>query len=57
VSRIWITAKPGSADVVLFMNRTRLRRTYRLLRKSMHRYQARWVVRDLLNSGQSEFKP
>ncbi len=57
MSRIWITAKPGSADVVLFMNRTRLRRTYRLLRKSMHRYQARWVVRDLLNSGQSEFKP
>ena len=57
MSRFWITAQPSSVEVIMLVNRTRLRRTYRLLRKSMPRYQARWVVRDLLNSGQSEFKP
>jgi hypothetical protein len=57
VSRIWITAQPSASEIVLHMNRRRLRRAYRLLRKSMPAYQARWVIRDLLHAAQTEFKP
>jgi hypothetical protein len=57
MSRIWITAQPSASEIVLHMNRRRLRRTYRLLRKSMPAYQARWVICDLLWAAQTEFKP
>lgn len=57
MSRVWITAQPSRVDVITFVNRNRLRRTYRLLRQTMSPWQARWVINDIVRSAQTEVKP
>lgn len=57
MTRIWITAQPSASEVVVHVNRWRLRRTYRMMRKTMNRHQARVVIFELLCTAQSEFKP
>lgn len=57
MTRIWITAQPSASEVVCQVNRWRLRRSYRMMRKSMNRHQARVVVFELLCAAQTEIKP
>ena len=57
MTRIWITAQPSASEVVVHVNRWRLRRTYRMMRKTMNRHQARVVIFELLCTAQTEFKP
>ena len=51
MTRLWITAQPSASEVVLYINRNRLRRSYRDLRRVLPRHEARWIVANLVTCG------
>jgi hypothetical protein len=56
VTRLWITAQPSASEVVLYITRNRLRRSYRDLRRVMPRHEARWIVANLVTCGSLRVK-